>query len=174
MDCLPELVLAEVHVPDCKFVAASLSFPHVVVSASDEVSIFQRCFEGGALDFILKPIRKSELHAKIDHVITKIPPIGAAPTLGFQLDTLTLTVRRAGSASIQLTAREIQIFTLLQRAHGQGVQRSLIQRQVWGGLFVSEKTLDVHLFNLRRKLVAVGLEILFISSNSYMLVEKSK
>lgn len=52
----------------------------------------------------------------------------------------------------QLTKKEVILFELLQSAGSVGVKRSELAERVWPDVHVQDKTIDVHVFNLRRKL----------------------
>lgn len=52
----------------------------------------------------------------------------------------------------QLTKKEIVLFEILRRAGENGVTRSQLAQRIWPDVHVHDKTIDVHVFNLRRKL----------------------
>jgi len=51
------------------------------------------------------------------------------------------------------------------------MSRRSLQREVWGNMSVSEKSLDVHILNLRKKLIMAGLKISFVPPGSFRLEE---
>ena len=63
----------------------------------------------------------------------------------------------------------LQIFSLLFQAKGQPLSREEVKVKVWGDVNVSPKTFDVHLFHLRKKLRALGIEIRFNPLGGYFL-----
>lgn len=69
-----------------------------------------------------------------------------------------------------LTPTEKRIFHLLQAASSDGLTRKEIYSGVWSQTHVHEKSLDVHIFNLRRKLKTHSTQIVF-GDGRYRLVE---
>ena len=47
--------------------------------------------------------------------------------------------------------------------------RENLIKLTWGGITVAAKSLDVHLFHLRRKIEPLGMEIIFLRPNYYKL-----
>jgi DNA-binding response OmpR family regulator len=87
-----------------------------------------------------------------------------------RVDPTTLTVVRGHANSASLTAKELQIMTLLNEAFDRTISRRLLVSRVWGGSPVSSKTLDVHIFNLRRKLQPLKIEIQYQAPDSFRMV----
>jgi len=50
--------------------------------------------------------------------------------------------------------------------------RAEIVSTVWNDVTVTKKTVDVHIFNLRRKIKRLGLDIQHIAPNSFLLQQK--
>ena len=70
------------------------------------------------------------------------------------IDEKTRTVTRAGE-EIRLTPREFDLLVALARRRGAAVSKSVLMREVWHNVPRSEsRTLDAHMFELRRKLEA--------------------
>lgn len=69
--------------------------------------------------------------------------------------------------SIRLTPREFQIVNYLYKAPGHNVSRQDFFQQVWKGLKVCNKVLDVHVSNLRKKVNRYGIDILFVKPGSF-------
>ena len=55
-----------------------------------------------------------------------------------------------------LTSKQKQLLSLFLSSPGRVVSRDDILEQVWGDTSVHPKTVDVHLYNLRRKLNEFG------------------
>jgi DNA-binding response OmpR family regulator len=97
-----------------------------------------------------------------------------AHTLGQKLSRLSIdpssfTVTRKHLRSAPLTSKEFQIVVLLQKATDHRLSRSDLVHGIWGQQKVSNNSLDVHLFNVRKKLSPLGLEIVFRPPNFYAL-----
>lgn len=115
----------------------------------------------GADDYLVKPFAAAELVARIRAVQRRVFHINAPAPQHVQVGQLRLDVqqRRAlcGDASIELTPTEFLILETLMRAAGRIVSRDelsavLYQRQATP----FERSLDVHVSHLRRKLETAG------------------
>jgi DNA-binding response OmpR family regulator len=173
-DSRPAMVVADLNLPDGtwlelfeKDVAASLQeMPFLVVSSANTETDLRTSYQAGARDYLIKPFSKGELLVKVERC------------LGFQqvakgaisFNLRSFTVSRLGRTSEALTSRELQIMTVFASAADHLLTRSQIVNAVWKSVVVTPKTLDVHLFNLRRKLSPLGLEIQYLSTGTYQLV----
>lgn len=73
----------------------------------------------------------------------------------------------------KLTRRESMIFEVLRRNGPAGLSRAEISKQVWSNVSVHEKTIDVHVFNLRRKLNSTRYRIACIEQR-FILIEAAR
>lgn len=176
---LPHLCIADLRLSDGNFLnflqeqPKNLSFriPFLVVSVLDDLDILRACFKDGALDYLSKPFRKNELIVKIERFMETPSASRKIPTLDLVLDPESLQVKIGNHDGVQLTAKELQIFSLLSQAAGQPLSRQEVKLKVWGDINVSPKTFDVHLFHLRRKLRNLGIEIKFSPLDGYFLTK---
>ena len=143
--------------------------PFIVASCTDDLDIQRACFQDGALDYISKPFKRNDLIIKVERFFER----GRYPTQNTSqdlvLDPESLRVKLGDTKGAQLTAKELQIFSLLFQAKGNPLAREEVKLKVWGDTNVSPKTLDVHLFHLRKKLRALGIEIRFTPLGGYYL-----
>ena len=113
--------------------------------------------ELGADDYLAKPFSPRELVARIRAVLRRMasepPPVAGALAWGpLKLD---LRARRAevDGADLELTAAELRILELLVRADTRTVSREELMQQALGRrLLPTDRSLDTHVSNLRRKL----------------------
>ncbi len=168
----PRLLLADLRLQDENFLDflgtdeahTLIRFPFMVVSSLDDLDVLRTCFQEGALDYLTKPFTRNELIVKIERILEKRSEIS--------LDPGTFRLRRKdGSLLPQLTPKELQIFTLLQAAKGAPVTRQSLTAEIWGTVQVTSKSLDVHLFHLRRKIAEAGFEIVFEPQKGFILLE---
>lgn len=178
----PALIVADLKLPDQSFVeflaqesdiSALYSIPFIIVSSMDDAETLRACYEEGALDYLTKPFGKAELQIKIDRLLSKAKESGhsiEAPQsqVPFKIDPMTLLLKGDNGVNIRLTPRELQILSVLQRASAP-ISRKDIVNQVWGDVTVSSKTLDVHIFNLRKKTADVGVKINFLAPDSFSI-----
>lgn len=86
------------------------------------------------------------------------------------LDSTKLTASAFGKTSESLTAKEFQIVTLLNSSQGKTMTREGMLSAVWGSVKVNAKTVNVHVFNLRKKLLPLGVIVEFVNPGSFRLV----
>lgn len=84
-------------------------------------------------------------------------------------DPVKLTLSNGQVSTEPLTAKEFQIVTLLNSAPGKALPRSALLAAVWGAVKVHSKTVNVHIFNLRRKINPVGANVEFIAPDTFRL-----
>jgi DNA-binding response OmpR family regulator len=170
----PSLVIADLTLPDGNFVRALEGgdfgdkldrVPHMVVSGADDPVVMQKCFDMGCADFLLKPIRLNELRVKITRSLET--PFATTGKLSF--DPSTHTVRFEGKDSEPLTSKEYQILSTLFQAPNNMSTRAEVLSRVWTASKVVSKTLDVHIFHLRKKLAAIGVAIRHRAPDSFQI-----
>jgi two-component system response regulator CpxR len=113
--------------------------------------------ELGADDYVPKPFNPRELVARIRAVLRRGRGDASAGSAAVTVGDLELLpgareVRRAGDR-IELTGTEFSILEFLVRAAGSVVRKDALFREVLGRRAVSyDRSVDVHVSNLRRKL----------------------
>jgi len=175
----PDLLIADLKLGDRNFmevfdgsnegaVLKSLLYPVIIVSSVDDLEILRRCFKEGARDYLTKPFHKNELWIKVDRALAET----SNRTDAFKIDFANLRVLRNGKKPADLTAKELQILSVLNGVTGQAVSRRQIETEVWRNVRVTPKTLDVHLVKLRRKLAPLDLEIRHMPPSAFALVDR--
>ncbi len=131
--------------------------PTVIATTKDEERSIVTGLEAGADDYLVKPIRRAELVARIAAIVRRAAGgkddddrVDASP---YELDPATSTARLNGS-DIKLTNREFELAVFLFRNAGKMLSRSHILEAIWGieNSAVSTRTVDTHISRLRRKL----------------------
>ena len=92
---------------------------------------------------------------------------------GITLNISNLQLSNQYGDSTELTPKELQVFSQLQKSFSHPIPRSQLELLIWKGTHVSKKTLDVHLHHLRKKLSKIGLEVAFVGSDSYQVILKN-
>ena len=112
--------------------------------------------EMGADDYLAKPFSPRELVARIRAVLRRMADAPAGGLLSFGALTLDARAHRAqiDGADLELTSAELRILELLMQADTRTVTREELMQQALGRrLLPTDRSLDTHISNLRRKLV---------------------
>jgi len=160
----PELVILDVMLPGLGGFAVlgkireASKVPVIMLTARGEEVDRIVGLEMGADDYIPKPFNPRELAARIRAILRRA---SAAPEPGepdvleagdLAMDLGARGVRSAG-AEIELTGAEFAVLETLVRSAGTVVSRDDLSRQALGRRASAfDRSLDVHLSNLRRKL----------------------
>lgn len=121
----------------------------LIVSRVDDLELMRFYLKTGARDYILKPLRPNELVAKVEKALLQIS----------NREILILRNDLDGVQINDLTFREHQLLTIFLSHPERSVSRDDLYSAIWSKVTVNKKTLDVHLFNLRRKLRPHGYDI---------------
>ena len=128
--------------------------PAIMITARDAVPDRIEGLDLGADDYLVKPFDLEELSARIRAAVRRRDG-HAEPALshgGVTLDPAAKQVRFHG-ASVELTAHEFAILHALIRRPGHIVSRAQLEEALYGwGDEVESNTIEVHIYNLRRKL----------------------
>jgi len=113
--------------------------------------------EMGADDYLPKPFSPRELVARIRAVMRRVPGEGAGAGGLIVWGPLRLDLRahraHAGERDLELTSAELRILELLVRADTRTVTRDELMEQALGRrLLPTDRSLDTHVSNLRRKI----------------------
>jgi two-component system response regulator CpxR len=111
--------------------------------------------EMGADDYLAKPFSPRELVARIRAVLRRMADTPAGGILAFGTLMLDVRAHRAQieGADLELTSAELRILELLMQADTRTVGREELMQQALGRrLLPTDRSLDTHISNLRRKL----------------------
>ncbi|MBK1644145.1 DNA-binding response regulator [Thiocapsa imhoffii] len=132
----------------------------MIVTGRDDLQDRIDGLDAGADDYITKPFQIEELLARIRAVLRR-HAFEACALDAIQLGTVTLDLSAmsvsdtSNGASLRLTETESRILATLMRQHGRAVGRAqLLNRE---SLTPDERTVDVHICNIRRKLRDEGI-----------------
>jgi DNA-binding response OmpR family regulator len=163
VDHRPDLVVLDLGLPDVDglkllgMLRAVSDVPIVVATARDEESAIVEALNQGADDYVVKPFSAPQLDARIRAVLRRAgasAPAADEPLVVGELQ-LRYTAREATLAGVRLdlTPREFELLNYLASRAGAVVTKRELLNNVWrqpyGG---ADKTIDVHLSWLRRKL----------------------
>jgi DNA-binding response OmpR family regulator len=160
-----DLVILDLGLPDVdgldvcrKLRAGRPDLAIVILTARDREIDIVAGLDAGADDYLVKPFRLSELLARVRaHLRRRDAAGGNERAEALQVGTLTidLAARRAfdDARELELRPKEFDLLVLLAAQAGRVVTRDRIMQEVWDTDWMgSTKTLDTHVFALRRKL----------------------
>jgi len=167
---LPDLILLDWMLPG----ASGLEFarrlrreeltreiPIIMLTARGEEDDRVLGLDAGVDDYIVKPFSTRELIARIRAVLRRTQPHGDGQTIslgGLTLDTLSHRVF-AHDKPVQLGPTEYRLLAFFMTHPERVYTRGQLLDNVWGsGVYVEERTVDVHIRRLRKSLEPCGLE----------------
>ena len=164
----PDLVILDLMLPGknglevCGALRVESKLPIIMLTARSTEDDKLIGLESGADDYVTKPFSPRELVARVRAVLRRAEPAGEEPlTAGnIVLDRETREVNVRGT-SVALTAAEFRLLETLMRSPGRVFTRDEL---VEGGL---DRTVDVHIMNLRRKLGEAGKAIVTVFGVGY-------
>lgn len=160
----PDLIVLDVMLPEldgfdiCRILRTEGDkVPIIMLTARTLDDDKLRALDLGADDYVTKPFSPRELVARVRAVLRRV---GAAEDQGpsrvacrdLSIDFVRHEVRRSG-ASIALTPTEFKLLEILVKAAGRAFTRLELLDRVFGVDYDGmERTVDVHIMNLRKKI----------------------
>lgn len=161
VDHRPDVVVLDLGLPDIdglellRMLRAVSTVPVIVATARDDEGEIVRTLDAGADDYVVKPYSADQLDARIRAVLRRVKEVNDAAPLqigGLVIHPLSREVLLDGEA-LELSRKEFDLLWHLANRRGEVVSKrellAAVWRQPYGG---AEKTIDVHLSWLRRKL----------------------
>ena len=142
----------------------------IFLTAKDTETDLLKGFATGADDYIAKPFSLHEVLARVKAVLrrherkatpneTTMEPVQTIHSGGILADLLRKVVLVNGE-EVRLSPKELGILCLLLRHPGRVFSREEILAQVWRGeSYVLDRTVDVHIARIRRKLGNEGMRL---------------
>ena len=151
-----------------------------LTALSDEDTVLQG-FKLGADDYISKPFRIAEVLVRVAAVLRRSATpktavqnsseVQNSSTIVFEgivVNKADMSLKVDGEAVV-MTRKEIELLCYLLTHRGQILSREHLLKNVWDSNgFVMERTVDVHITHLRRKLGQYGKRIVTKSGYGYM------
>jgi two-component system, OmpR family, KDP operon response regulator KdpE len=173
VDTRPDLVLLDLGLPDLdgtemlRMLRAVSQVPVIVATARDDDPSMVQALDAGADDYIVKPFSADALDARIRAVLRRTLTADLEPVLvvaGLAVDTRSRIVTLDGRP-IELSPREFDLLAYLAARPMQVVSKRELLTEVWRQPFAgADKTVDVHLSWLRRKLGETAQQPRFLVS----------
>ncbi|MGC4110794.1 MAG: response regulator transcription factor [Nocardioides sp.] len=168
----PDLVLLDLGLPDVDgltvigMIRAASAVPVIVITAVDDDPTMVRALDSGADDYVVKPFRLDQVTARIRAVMRRTQR--AATTEPIRVGELlihepTRTATLSGE-QLELARREFDLLLALAERVGEVVSKRTLLAEVWQQVDGSDRTVDVHLSWLRRKLGETAAEPYYLES----------
>jgi DNA-binding response OmpR family regulator len=179
----PSLILLDLMLPEtdglevCRQIRRSENLggvPVIMLTAKGDESDKVVGLELGADDYVTKPFSVKELVARIHAVLRRpgggqVGPRIVVGPLVIDLDKFEVT---SGGAKVELTTTEFKILQLLASRKGRVFSRDQILDFLWGSeKAVIDRTVDVHIRNLREKLGEAASLVKNIRGAGYKIEE---
>lgn len=168
-----ELILLDVMLPKidgfdvCALLRkAGVTTPIVMLTARTQEAEKVLGLDSGADDYITKPFGLHELRARIRAQLRRgTRPPGRVRQFGdCAVDFERATLHRAGQP-VDITPQELRLLEALLDAAGRVVSRDQLIAAAWGpGTAITDRAVDTHIFNLRRKIEPVPSEPRYLLS----------
>ena len=134
--------------------AQRLTTPVLILTARDAVSDRIAGLDAGADDYLVKPVDLLELSARLRALVRRAHGVSEAhlEVGALRLEPASRQVMWRGQA-VELSAREFELLQIFMLAAGRVLSREQLESQLYQwGHEVASNTVEVHVYNLRRKL----------------------
>ena len=164
----PDLVVLDWMMPEASGIdvcrelrarSATRLLPIILLSARGEEGDRALGLDTGADDYITKPFSPRELVARVKALLRRARPSLLQDVMEFDglvLNPDTMRVERDGEV-IHLGPKEFRLLSVLMERPERVFSRAQLLDKVWGhGIYVEDRTVDVHMSRLRRALNKSG------------------
>jgi len=184
---VPDLVLLDIMLPGidgldiCRILKnknKTSNLPIIMLTAKGTEADIVVGLEMGADDYIVKPFSPRELTARVKSLIRRADPKELEENI-IKVGPITINTERyevkVDSENIELTTTEFKILEVLAEGRGRVYTRDQLikKKRLWGDdKLIYDRTIDVHIKNLREKLGDTGNMIKTIRSIGYKLEDQ--
>jgi DNA-binding response OmpR family regulator len=164
-DFEPDIVVLDIMLPDasgidlCTHFRAVSSVPILMVSGKSEVSDRIRGLQTGADDYMCKPFSMREFSARVQALLRRSHPLPTATEAtpktnqAIKLDIEKRCLYVNEQQLVETTFSEFEIMKLFWQNQGRVYSREELLNRVRGfDSYVTERAIDVHIANLRKKI----------------------
>ncbi|MDO9508877.1 MAG: response regulator transcription factor [Thermovirgaceae bacterium] len=161
---LPDLVILDVMLPGmdgwevCRRIRenpATKGIPVLMLTARRDERDLLAGFDVGADDYMKKPFSVNELAARVKSLLRRRSP-GETDEKVIVIGPLAVDTEKGEAllkgSILDLTATEFLLLEVLASSRGSVVSRDTLLARVWGYSAADTRTVDMHVFRLRRKI----------------------
>jgi DNA-binding response OmpR family regulator len=174
MDESPDIVILDLGLPDMdgmqvlKMLRAVVDVPIIIATARDSEQQMLRALELGADDYMVKPFSAEHMNARLKAVLRRYS-LGKEHQPVIQVGDLTIDMSAhtvmLGRRPLELRPKEFRLLAYLAEHAGRVVSKDELLVEVWDRAFgATEKTVDVHLSWLRKRLSETAAEPRYLQS----------
>jgi two-component system alkaline phosphatase synthesis response regulator PhoP len=160
---IPHLIIMDVMMPNldgieaCERLRQDDRFSDTIImflTARGEDYSYVAAFDAGADDYVTKPIKPKVLVSKVKGLLRRLKEKESKNIYVFN----KLTIDRDSykvineNKELSLPRKEFELLFLLSSKPGKVFTREKIMDKVWGGDVVGDRTIDVHIRKLRKKI----------------------
>jgi DNA-binding response OmpR family regulator len=166
-----DIVVLDLGLPDVdgrealRMIRAVSDVPVIVATARDDQDEIVKIFDAGADDYVIKPYSTDHLEARIRALLRRSTIVADSPVIaigGLCIDAEAHEATLDGDR-LDLSAKEFELLAYLAERPGKMIGKrellAAVWRQPYGG---ADKTVDVHLSWLRKKLGETAAEPRYI------------
>ena len=163
----PDVVLLDLGLPDIDglqvlaMIRGIGELPVMVITAQDDDKIIVKALDAGADDYVVKPFGLDQVEARMRAILRRasggdtVEPLNVGDLV---IDARTRTVSLRGDP-VDLSRKEFDLLAALAARPGEVVSKRELLAEVWQQAYGGgERTVDVHLSWLRRKLGETAAE----------------
>ena len=156
----PELLILDLGLPDLdgldliKMIRSVEEIPVLVLTAREDEQTVLSAFEGGADDYVVKPVSGPQLSARVAALLRRSNKQKAEIIKIDELEVL-IGPRQVflEGKELELTAKEFDVLAYLASRPGTVVPKEELHAAIWKSPAGTEgRTIDVHISTLRKKL----------------------
>jgi DNA-binding response OmpR family regulator len=170
----PQAVLLDLGLPDVSgltlisMIRAASAAPILVITAQDDDPTIVQALDSGADDYVVKPFGTGQVEARVRAVLRRtgdhVQPAEPIRIGELVVDEGTRTATLAGRR-LELARREFDLLLALAQRRGQVMTKREMLTEVWNQPYGGgDRTVDVHLSWLRRKLGETAAEPRYLIS----------